>query len=561
VSHGQFSLAPAKFAFADVHAAVLDSSLTLSGSLQGFPGSIDSVSLSANGNVGQQSLQWAFTTFSLPPELTVNAPLSLSPVHVVWQKPAGISLSGTLTASDGPAISMDFSRKPEELVIHHATIKDQDSSAIVSFRHQQQATDFSFSGTLAQATLNRIFLHRTFGHGKIQGDLHASVLTDQPLESTLRGKLEGDDIVIPWGVTIPVRIDSFSLHADGNILTIESATVAWGASHFNLKGDVTASTDGFVLDMDLSSDGVEVDEIQRALGAGRKSENQKARPSRKPIIRGMVQFKSSSVTYGRYTFSPVKAIATLGPDGVSAAITEAKVCGIAIPGTLTVSHGDIQMGFKPAVSKQDLDPAMTCLSGADVNMTGTFNLNADISAQGKSGALLSSLEGKVNFRSKNGKIYRYPVLTKIFSLLSVTEIFRGRLPQLGGSGFPYHSMAVQGDLHQGKFTIEKAYIGGSSLDIIAQGDVDIAGKKMDLVVLVAPFSTINWIIRHIPLVGKMMGGTLISIPVKVSGDLADPDVTFLAPSAVGSRILELMKNIVELPVQIISPILPKEKEK
>jgi hypothetical protein len=43
-------------------------------------------------------------------------------------------------------------------------------------------------------------------------------------------------------------------------------------------------------------------------------------------------------------------------------------------------------------------------------------------------------------------------------------------------------------------------------------------------------------------VGKGRGRTLILIPVKVSGDLAGPDVAFLAPSAEGSRTLELMKN-------------------
>jgi hypothetical protein len=49
-------------------------------------------------------------------------------------------------------------------------------------------------------------------------------------------------------------------------------------------------------------------------------------------------------------------------------------------------------------------------------------------------------------------------------------------------------------------------------------------------------------------------------PVRVSGDLADPDVVFLSPTAVGKRILRLFENIIKLPVDIISPILPKGKE-
>jgi hypothetical protein len=122
-------------------------------------------------------------------------------------------------------------------------------------------------------------------------------------------------------------------------------------------------------------------------------------------------------------------------------------------------------------------------------------------------------------------------------------------------------MAIRGGIHQGKFTVEKAYIGGQSLDLIAQGEVDIAGGRMDLIVLVAPFSTINWVIRHIPLGGKVMGGTLISIPVRVSCDLASPDVVFLSPTAVGTRILNLLENIIKLPVEIISPLMPKDEDK
>jgi hypothetical protein len=118
-------------------------------------------------------------------------------------------------------------------------------------------------------------------------------------------------------------------------------------------------------------------------------------------------------------------------------------------------------------------------------------------------------------------------------------------------------MALRGDIHQGVFSIEKAYIGGKSLDIIAEGEVDLGKQKIDMVVLVAPFSSINWIIRHTPVVNTVMGGTLISIPARVSGDLRNPDVTVLSPTAVGSRILEMFMNDLKAPVEFFS----KEKEK
>ena len=354
---------------------------------------------------------------------------------------------------------------------------------------------------------------------------------------------------------------------------MDSASLTWGSSNGILKGNVTASEEGFILVMDLNSDVINVNEIEQTIAtisSGNKGEEknsgtalpkgeQEERAST-PAIHGTIRFDSASVIYDRYTFKPVKAVITLTADGMNAAITESTVCDMSVTGMFATSHGNVQLIFKPKAEQQQLGSAIACLAGERVKTTGTFNLSADIEMSGKSEALLSSLEGGIDFKAKDGKIYYAPVLARIFSLLSVTEIFRGKLPELGGNGFPYHAMALQGKLHQGKFMVEKAYIGGSSLHIIGQGDVDIAGKKADLVVLVSPFSGIDWFIRHIPLVGKALGGTLIYVQVKVSGDLTNPDVTFLDPSAVGKRTLDLMKNIVELPVDIISPILPQEKK-
>ncbi|MGE5172970.1 MAG: AsmA-like C-terminal domain-containing protein, partial [Betaproteobacteria bacterium] len=527
---------------------------------------IHSLDFVLSGTIGQKSIDWAFATYALPSEFIVNPPLSLSQVRLTWQKMGARSFAGKVAVASGPVIEMDYYQNAEERGIRRAEIKDQDTSATITLKDRKTSFDFSFSGSLALETLNRIFSNRFFGNGKLTGTLQAAIGKDDPLESTAKGTLEGNDIVVPWGRSVPLRIDDFSLHADTKILTLDSVGATLGESHFSANGKVAVLADGFVVDIDVSADKLNVSEMQQALRPERKEvdlkkdEEPETGQTAGRLVRGVVRFNSSSVTFGRYTFSPVKAVALVGPAGVSAAITEASLCGISVPGEFSFSQGDMRLDFKPQIKDQQLGFSISCLTGLDVHISGTYNLNADISMQGKSGALVPSLEGNVDFKAKDGKIYRYPALAKILSVLSITEIFRGKVPEFGGSGFPYRSMAVKGNLHQGKLQLEKAYIGGSSLDIIAQGDVDFAGKQMDLVVLVAPFSTINWVIRHIPLVGKVMGGTLISIPVKVSGDLADPDVTFLAPSAVGTRLLNILENILELPVEIISPILPHKKE-
>jgi hypothetical protein len=56
-----------------------------------------------------------------------------------------------------------------------------------------------------------------------------------------------------------------------------------------------------------------------------------------------------------------------------------------------------------------------------------------------------------------------------------------------------------------------------------------------------------------------LGGSLVSVPVKIKGNLSDPQVTFLSPSAVGSAFLGIMERTIKLPITIIEPVLPSKK--
>jgi hypothetical protein len=558
---GNFSYVPDQMTFAMKEAQILDSSLTATAVVSGITGTLQSIDVTLNGRSGRKTLDWVFKDLELHPALMVKTPLTLVDSHLVWQRQAGTSFTGTASVANGPTFFVDLYQHNADLAVRRLLIQDQETKASMTLNWQKQAADFSLSGLLAQATLSRIFEQGTFGNGTMHGDLHALVRTDQPLRSRATGTLAGKDIYIPWGMPVPTMVDAFSLHADDDVLFIDSANVTWGKNHYSMTGAATTSDEGIAFSMALKADGIEIQTIQQALEqAGKKSEtDQHVRSFPLPAIRGDLRAESAYVKFGRFTLTPVHAIITLDPDRVNLDFTETRTCDISLPGSLLISKESISFTFTPTAKKETLGFTIACLTGMDIHITGDYDLSSKFQAHGTGKEILSSLEGRVDFKARDGKIYRYPLLQKIVSVLSVLEIFRGRVPDLGGSGFPYHSMAVRGDIHKGVFTLEKAYIGGQSVDIIAEGEIDLGKQKLDIVVLVAPFSTINWIIRNTPLLGKIMGGTLISIPVRVSGDLTDPDVVFLSPTAVGSRILRLFENIIMLPVDVISPLLPKEK--
>jgi len=568
---GTFSYVPDKLAFGLKEATILDSAITGTAVVSGITTTVSNVDVTLDGSSGRKTVDWAFENLKLPPELMVKTPLALSGAHLFWERNGGTSFSGTASVADGLKFFVDLSQQGADLEVRKFSVKDQETKAAFTLNWQKQAADFSFSGLLAESTLSRIFEQGTFGSGTMRGDLHSLVRIDLPLKSRMEGSLTGSDLFVPWGMPVPTTVNKFVLHAEDDVLTVESADVTWGKNHYSLTGAVTTSDEGLAFSIKLAADGIDIDTIQQVLAQstnGKKATNvdqaplrqkpeQQARSFPLPPIRGEFTADSAYVKYGRFTLAPAHAVMTVEPGTVSLEFNNTKTCGVALTGAVLVSRESTSFTFTPSAKAEPLEPTIDCLTGKELHITGDYDLTAKIQSHGTGTDMLSALEGRVDFKARKGKIYQFPTLAKVLSVLSVFEIFRGRAPEIGGNGFPYNAMALRGDIHQGVFTIEKAYIGGKSLDIIAEGEVDLGKQKIDMVVLVAPFSSINWLIRHTPVVNTILGGTLITIPTRVSGNLTNPDVTVLSPTAVGSRILNIFTNIIKAPVELFS----KEPEK
>ena len=146
-------------------------------------------------------------------------------------------------------------------------------------------------------------------------------------------------------------------------------------------------------------------------------------------------------------------------------------------------------------------------------------------------------------------------------MLNVTEILRGKLPEFGKEGLPYDSVDVKATLEDGKLRIDEATLEGPTVKIASRGEMDPINRRIDMTLLVAPFRTIDYIVSKIPLVRYLLSSTLIAVPVRVRGNLDNPEVIPLGPDAVGSEMIGIMKRTLELPFKIISPFFPKEEKK
>ncbi len=569
VSTGGFVADRKRISLAGMQARGLDASLAISGELLGYTEGLKTTDLAFRGDVGPELNQWVSELVHLKPDLRLKAPLRVSESRLVRQKESGaVTFTGSMSVPDGPKLSIDLERTPESLSISSLKIADNTSNADITFNlSDSKAFDTELKGVLTHSTLDRLLIRNTLLSGSIEGNIKAHILVDQSLSSTATGDLRIAGFEYSGKLESPVTIKEASLGASGNKLTIKSAQLNWRESDMALKGDVLFSPQGFQLDLDLSTEGLNWEDIKADMEkdtSGKSkatpisaAENQRRLPVLPDLpFLGTIRVKSGHFTFGSYTWKPFEANVALGRDTTTIELVDAALCGIATPGTLVLSKSDgtVRLETEPSAQKMPLEDALTCLWNKKALMTGSFDLESRLAAFGSKSELLDRLRGNVQFNAHDGRIFRLGLVSKIFAMLNLTEVYRGQLPDLGGEGFAYESIVARGTVQEGKLTLEELTINGPSIKMVWRGDVDLKTREVDFTVLVAPLRTVDKLIGRVPLIGGLLGGSLISIPVGVSGNISDPDVIPLSPSAVGSELLGYMKRTLQFPFKVIQPL-------
>jgi hypothetical protein len=552
VKGGNFEAGPEQFSLSHFETRFRDSSVTVSGVLNHYLEEIDRADLSIQGEIGEESTLRISDLISLPHEFRIRSPFSLSQAHLLWEKSGKTALSGNWLVKHGPEVTIDALSERGDLVIKHLGIRDAKSNASLSFHLKRRELDLTFNGTLTGATLDELLERNEFITGWIKGNLSTHIALDQPFSSVAHGALQGADLSYPWTDEGPVQIDTFSLDAQDKVFTVNSNLVVSG-HNLRIKGEVDFLLDGFVFDMDLFLNGLDLDHVM-AKAAGQKGGG----AFWSLPLRGLLKVESEYVKYGGFTWRPVHASIIFGPETISIGITRANLCAVDTLGVLEVSPNGLELRVKPKAKDQDLRETLICLWDVG-GISGRFSFNGDASGKGKAETLSGSLRGTMEFEAKNGRYDRYGLLGKIFEVLSPTGILK--IPDLRKEGFSYYTIRASGNLQGGKITIREALVDAPSTDLVFNGEIDLIDRKIDAVVLVVPFRTIDRIISYIPLVSYVMAGRLVAIPVRLSGDLDDPKVTPFSPSAVGAGLLDTVKRFFGLPFHVIQPLLPSESQK
>ncbi len=585
IAKGSFKAVPAVLGFEEAQAALLDTSATVSAELTGYLTHASKATMRVrHGRLGAELLGWIWRLAALPPEILPRAPVVVKGGRLSWEREGTTSFSGALSLPSGPKLSVRIAEDPAGLRSCKFTVRDAASRADFTYHLRDDGFDAGFSGNLEQATIERLLAEPQTTGTHVGGEIRLRYRPGEAVPLEAIGGLSARDVVMPFGWLSLIRIDSIVLASleDKSGIRIDSAALRLADEAYTVSGTMALSSEGPSVDLDLAGGDVEWDVLARLIDAmGEQEVEEAAEETDKgggtgeaeevgetaakmsgppgPHVQGVLRCRCESFRYDRFRWAPLRAEVTLSAEqGVSVEVTEADMVGIDSTGELLFApDGEISVSLRLLAEDQDLQKAADALFDGHLYATGRFDLQGEIKGKGRPEELVRAVKGTLRFSARKGEIYRDKLLARIFSVLNVTELIRGKLPDLTTEAVPYDTFNSTAELADGTAHFKTLLLAGPTVEIVGEGRYDLVKGEMDLQLLVAPLKTVDFIVNNTPMVKWITGGTLLTVPVRVRGTREDPEVSMLSGKVVGNRLLQIMKNTLHLPLDIVSPVLSR----
>jgi len=163
-----------------------------------------------------------------------------------------------------------------------------------------------------------------------------------------------------------------------------------------------------------------------------------------------------------------------------------------------------------------------------------------------------SLQGGLRLELENGVIERGSILAKIFSILNVSQLFKGRLPDLKTKGLPYQRISANVQVQGGVASTEDFLVDSDAMRITIVGKVDLGKNLIDTKIGVHPLVTVDMVLSNIPIAGYILTGkekAFLSYVYEVKGDLDDPKIEAVPFKTAGEGLLGIFKRLLETPLR------------
>lgn len=182
------------------------------------------------------------------------------------------------------------------------------------------------------------------------------------------------------------------------------------------------------------------------------------------------------------------------------------------------------------------------------NIKGPLNARANLTGAGASqgGSAMRSLAGDISLTVASGEITRYSWLKNIFLMIQLSpatflvpglreiailnalvDAAKTRGRSLNPTNIAFTGIGGTFHINNGVAHTEDLRLESGIANLMFRGDIDLAEKRMDMIVRAAPLGSVGSLVEKIPLAGGTLNRAkeaAISTDFIVCGPLSDPDV-------------------------------------
>lgn len=208
--------------------------------------------------------------------------------------------------------------------------------------------------------------------------------------------------------------------------------------------------------------------------------------------------------------------------------------------------------------KLDKVDASHLLRDLDISreVTGSLSLQGNLTARGSTMTdIKRSALGNLRLHLEEGKLRKFNVLSKLFSLLNLSQLLKFQLPDMVQGGMPYEVIKGSFSVKDGTLATQDLFIRSDAINISVVGSTDIVREVLDFTIGVQPLQTVDKLVNRIPVVGWLLtgkGGSVVTAYFEARGTWADPQVKSVSAKSLSRGAWNVFRRVFELPVRLFS---------
>jgi len=341
-----------------------------------------------------------------------------------------------------------------------------------------------------------------------------------------------------------------------NTLSIIALSGNLNNSQLSVKG-VISDIDQMKADLTITASHLDISDLI-LLGGIEKSTVPPSTPLPTPTIDATL--KVDKCTFGEMKFDKLVTTATLANKTLLIEQLESNFAG----GKLT-AKGEVafqselthyQTEFKLAKASTDKVSKLIYGDSAQKEFTGTLTLEGEMNASGSNGdALKKSAFGSIKMHSQKGMLRQFSWLSKVFSILNVSQLFKFRLPDMVSEGMPYNDIKATFAIKNGVISSDNLFLESNAMNMSLIGKHDYVHDNLDLTLGIQPLQTVDKVVSHIPIVGWILTGenkAMFSTYFEIKGKSSNPKVSAIPITSLGKGVLGIFKRVFQLPVKLFT---------